>query len=327
MKSKDQFFEKFGKKGGSLILVAMLVVTAGTAATVTHYFTSSGTTTVDTQAISGSGDTSADYTGAAAPATFYNEISVTNNNDDRYVSYQIETLTDDNIADDPNVLREVYRVQEEPLVVSGNPGQDEEVGDETEYSVKVTPNVDEVTYRVNLPENYFEDHTEANADLQISPEDDGSVDNYHVKYSSDSHTSDGKSNWMLYKPSQTKGDLTVQGKRNVLSTEQVRSVDASESESYMEVTVKREVGSEQSFGVSATAGGETTAYHTEGFDYYNQDVTGQKSVDFTDYLESGTLSLAPSETQLYNAGVFLDTDTPSDESYKLELGVSPVTQR
>jgi hypothetical protein len=327
-----EFADNLSRKQAVLGVAVVLFVAGGTATALDFFGTASGDLDVDNQAVS-SFDVDTSYTGSAAPTTDYNTVEITNNNDDRFVSFKWAALSSDNFdaKRNSNAYREVYRVENFDLTSDDK----EETTDSAveDFYVEVIPNVDEVKYRVHVGDEWFS-NSQANADVQVSPTASDSEDNYHVKFSGDSHSGSGggetieqSDNWAFFKPSKAKNTAIV-GKSNILDRAEVR--DLSTSEGYFTVTVAREVATPQSFGVSVHqaheySSGSWNSVSTDGFSYKDSDQSGvHKEVDTTDYL--GTVKdLEPSETVEYNVGAFLDSSTPSDETYTLAVGAEPVT--
>ena len=306
----------------ALILVIAVVGTIGTAATLSYFGTVTGEVNVDEQAVEVEGDTTftvEDYSG-------YGEAT-TKNNIDREVSYQWET-TDENImgsgeSDSDAAEHAVFKVQEFEM---------EELDDGFEtptgetFPVTVKPAIDQVTYRVELPEDYFTDHSEANADLQISDPHSHSETNYHIKYSSDSHTSDGDYNWIFYKPSLDKS-TTIKGESNVLDRPEIKEVYANENGGWFEVTVAREYSEDQSFAVSASAGGGANTYQTKDFSYEDEDASSHLVPDFTDQIGE-TNTVAPNGENDYVISAYLWNDFDGENyDYKFHVGVEPEVDR
>lgn len=181
MKSKDQFFEKFGKKGGSLMLVAMLVVTAGTAATVANYFTSSGTANIQNQAISSDDSTSFNYGQVpAAPETFVDVVQIDNNNAQPYEEVGFKW----DVQSPSEVTTSVVDVSE-PVSVST--GKASEVGyDTSDNEVTVT-----VTNYDNDAVIGFDTDNDGTYDFQIDAVSSGQQPDYYG-YTDDST---GRTDW------------------------------------------------------------------------------------------------------------------------------------
>ena len=308
----------------AVVLVVLLGGTFAVGATLNYFGQVDGTLSVTGQAVETVGDLDykvEDWSGQ--------DVVSTVNNIDREVEYRWSTVYD-NIADnssldDSSAEHAVYEVQDFQMT-----GTEEETSDEDveNYSVTAYPGIDEVTYRVNFEEDW-EEIDPANADLQISNPHSDEETNYHIKYSTDSHTSDGDYNWMFYKPSIEKED-TVKGEEQVLERSEVRDLEVNSEENFFEVTVVRDVGEEQSFGALVHnaheySSGSYNGAKTEGFDYDDYEASDNHLVvDTTDLLDEST-TIAPNGENKYTVSAYLSSAFDAEEyDYEFGVGLEPL---
>lgn len=325
---QDSFLSRISGKQALVGVAALVLIGGGSAAVIDYFATTSGTATVNNPAVDADSD-SIELSGDAAPETFYNTLSATNNNDDRFVDVSPVTFGNDNLTGVENANRSVYKVQTVNLTSDQSETDDSDVA---EYTVRVTPNVDEVRYRVYVEDSWF-DRSQANADVEVSMTGDDSEENFHIKYSTDQHSGSGvgiqsSDNWAFFKPSISK-DTVVVGKQQVLNRREVRNISASPGEDYFTISVRRKIGESQTFGAGVYqaheySSGSWNSATTDGFQYNDTSTKNQTEVDTTNYLGS-TVELEPGATQDFNAGVFLDSSTAGGSVYNMSVGIEPVT--
>lgn len=301
------------KKRVFAAFAAVLLVGAGSAAVIDYFGHANGTVSVDNQAISVDGTTGFSVDGSAAPDTFDSEIGVTNNNDDRFVDYSFQVDTENDDVDNADeVVREVYKQQS----VKAHP---QDSSSKAPATIQVTPNVDEVTYDVSLPDNY----QGGNVDLEFSR---NGADNYHVKYYPQKQNGVNSDNWGI-QDSSSSGTLEP---LDVDQVEEVRSVDTVETDTdgyveELEVTVSREIGYSQTFGANIYDGDEffkTNSSDGTTFTYSDSSQDSHSTVDFSDYLDEGTLTVEPSEDVNYSLGVYVDSNADPSSTYNVGVSVA-----
>lgn len=295
----------FNRKTGLVAIAAVLLVGAGTATVVDYFTATEGTMDVD-QSITGTLDTIT-YENPTAPYTDYNEFSVTNNNEERAVSFNWEVIDEGNFGDAP-AFRELYAVQEFDLYNIYKANNQWNMGEVSDHSVEVVPNVDQVTYRVPTQENT------TYVNLEVTQE---SGDNYHVQYNASTE------GFEVSNPSLSGNFVDASTVSEV--------VDTSTTSTGIEVTLNKAVDYNQTFAVAVGEEDFNNSIMTENFisstggSYSNSGDQAHESVDYTDHL--GTQEeFSASEVRDYNLGVFFDTDT-QDKEYTVNVGASPVTVR
>ncbi len=317
--------EVAGKTIPTMILVGLFLVGGGSAALLSTYGTVSGTADVDQAVyIEGASDNTltAGYDGdLTAGSTTYQQFTVAN---DANVSADVKF--DSNASEVAGITQEVYGSasdQQFNLEQGGDSGST--VVDQTLH-VTADPGLNSVTYRAELPTDYFETSA-ANANFQVSPTDSDLEENYQLTYYPEN--GDDSWDWRFMTPSASKNTKEY-GKEDVEARSEVQSVDYidnSGSPDVLEVTLSAPAY-KQSFGFQATDGGEGyDGFHTAGFSFADESTSGHQVVDQREEV-SETVSVPSkgsstfvSETSFalnlaggdYTVGLQVEPDTSQEE--------------
>ena len=275
--------ELLGRSISVLAIAGLLVVGGASAALLNSFGEITGDADVD-QAVyleDAAGDAVTDEdtiqasydTEFVAGQTFNDQFEAVNDADSPVeVEFASTGENTDVIADNPSegVVQNVYEVQEFGLYEANNddrsvPEDDSEVDDDASHYITVEPEVDAVSYRF--------DEGSDNVEFVVSPNAEDSEDNLEVGR-------DGETDSDWYFDNKESGDRTTyDSKSNLVAEEEaVRHLDVDDGN--VEITVVKDVGTDQAVQVS-TRGGSETRYFTDGFvgEYGSDDPFPGQSTD------------------------------------------------
>ena len=308
----------FGIPALALVL-GLLVLGGATAAVLTYFGTVQVTGNVE-QAIVVDGNMDTDLGSVTGPLTHNELLTVKNNNNERNVGYTWMRTS----PLQASTYLGVYEVSKYTTTSNQGHSTDEELND---FYVEVMPGVDTMTYKIYFSDDYL-NNAHANLDLQISPSHSDDVINYHIKYSSDSHLIDGEAiNWVFYYESASKTIAVEKGYEAVLARPEVLGLTLNEDDNYVEITVAKTIGEDQSFGVNINdareySPGSFDGAKTEGFTYHDTNVAGHIVPNQVNLIGEDVNVVAGGEDK-YVFSVFADNGFVDD--LFAEVSLKPIT--
>lgn len=320
---KDKILNNFNPKTALVTLAAIGLLGGGTAAVITAFATTTGTGTANAPV---TGDTDVDFsynTGSnsqfTAPATFNEELTLTNQNQNNSVDYTWEVTksqTDGSLGSGDYINTGIFKqstVEAEP--------EGETNAEANDVDITVTPAIDTISYKIQVPTDSNYDYTNGLVSLEVSEKNS---DNYHVGYY------ESGNGWFYKDPSRNGNKVSFSDgdEDSVPVVEEVKATDTDNDGQVdnFTIVVPRDKGFSQTFGVNAyeqAQGGspDNTNWRTENYTYKDTGTSNHTSVDVSN-LVGQEVVLPAASSHTYNF-VTEFTEQTGDGNYEVTAEAVP----